>query len=176
MFCKCNKLHVVGSTIIIESGLSLSLSIFKETILLPSLKYIIDFAKLKFIEFSNCKQIIEAMGILPNRVYEGARSDLLMGPQSSNDITSEITIPRSEIPKWFNHCSVGNSISFWVGRRFPNLFAICIALGTEEEAQRSEYSCFVRVDASINGCETLHFGVIDFKENPNHLWLYCRSI
>ncbi|XP_050245754.1 TMV resistance protein N-like isoform X3 [Quercus robur] len=180
---------------------------------------------------SSLSQIIETMGILPNRVYEGSRSDLLMDPQSStrlshkvllsdyegsgieaedddceimeilpnracegltsedpqssNDFASEIAgsetedcvfiIPRAVIPKWFNHHSVGNSISFWVGRRFPNLFAICIALGPEEEAQKIEYSCSVRVDASINGCETLHFGDIGFKEHPNHLWLYSLS-
>ena len=36
------------------------------------------------------------MGILPNRVYEGARSDLLMGPQSSTRLSHQVLLSDDE--------------------------------------------------------------------------------
>lgn len=42
-----------------------------------------DFPKLKFLEFANFKQFGEINGILPKRICEGARKDILMDPQSS---------------------------------------------------------------------------------------------
>ena len=37
-------------------------------------------------------------------------------------------LPGLEIPKWFNHQSVGNSISFWVGRDCDLKFDYCVVL------------------------------------------------
>ena len=122
----------------------------------------------KYLEFSNCMQVIEIIGILPSRVCgkarsnklmdpqltnyfppetEGAKSedwDISMDPQFSNNFPSEIEgieyedrdVDRTiyfwgtEMPKWFNHQSVGNSIFFFVGRKFPKL-AVCIDPGQE---------------------------------------------
>ena len=101
------------------------------------------------------------MGISQNRECEGARSDILMDPWFPDDFPAEtegsesedgdfplyFIVPGTEIPKWFNHQSVENSISFWVGRKFPKL-AVYIALGLDEE-HSSDYGCDVYV--SVNG-------------------------
>ncbi|KAK7852751.1 disease resistance protein tao1 [Quercus suber] len=118
----------------------------------------------------------EILGILPKRICQGARSNILIDPQSSNrlshqfvpsplvfedfasetegsrsedeDIDCEIILPGVDIPKWFKYRSVGHSISFWVGPKFPEL-AICIAFGPE--AHRGGFVC--QVYLSINGCK-----------------------
>ena len=87
-----------------------------------------------------------------------------MAPQSSTT-TYNFRVPGNEIPNWFDHQSVGSSISFWVGPRFPN-FALCLVFGSEDE----RFVCFV--DISINGrkrnftCK--HFSKLRY----DHLWFY----
>ncbi|XP_075657271.1 TMV resistance protein N-like isoform X2 [Castanea sativa] len=90
---------------------------------------------------------------------EGAEyedGDISMDPQFSNNFPSETEgfehedgdIDRTiycwgtEMPKWFNHQSVDNSIFFFVGRKFPKL-AVCIV-------PRREFVCG-SVHISING-------------------------
>ncbi|XP_075656959.1 putative disease resistance protein RPP1 [Castanea sativa] len=89
---------------------------------------------------------------------EGAESedgDISMDPQFSNHFPSEtkgveyedggikriIYFWGTEMPKWFNHQSVDNSIFFFVGRKFPKL-VVCIV------AQKRFYGT---IDISING-------------------------
>ena len=135
--------------------------------MLLSLNTLRDLLNEKYLEFSNCMQVIEIIGISPNRVCGSARStnyfpsesedgDISMDRQFSNHFSSEtegveyenqfsnrtITFWETEMPKWFNHQSVENSIFFWVGRKFPKL-AVCIALG------RQSFRGYVYI--SING-------------------------
>ena len=57
-------------------------------------------------------------------------------------------VPGTEIPRWLNskHQSVKNSISFHVGRKFPNFFAVYFAFGLNN-------SIYLEVYLSINGFE-----------------------
>ena len=109
------------------------------------------FTNMSFVEFGNFLQFRE----------------MIMAPQSSTT-TYNFRVPGNEIPNWFDHQSVGSSISFWVGPRFPN-FALCLVFGSEDE----RFVCFV--DISINGrkrnftCK--HFSKLRY----DHLWFYCSQ-
>ncbi|KAK7844546.1 hypothetical protein CFP56_010735 [Quercus suber] len=74
----------------------------------------------------------------------------------------EITVPGTEIPKWFNYQSVG--------RKFPK-FVVCIAFGPEAHIGE----CHCKVYLSINGCEKNFYDSIFMKEISNHLWLISIS-
>ena len=97
-----------------------------------------------------------------------------MDPQLSRRISQgddeyEIILPGHDIPNWFNHQSVGKSISFWIGLEFPT-FGLCLAFGMEDDY--SDY-CY-RVDISINGCRRTFKRGILFKNSFDHLWFFCR--
>ena len=128
-------------------------------------------------------QAIEIMGIVPSRVCGRARSHKLMDPQLTNYFPSEtegvesedrevdrtITFWGTEMPKWFNHQSVDNSIYFFVGCKFPKL-AVCIVVGQE--------GGYVSVDISINGYEKREYGYFDPSERDysyNLLFLHSPS-
>ena len=136
---------------------------------------------MKNIEFSNCMQVIGIIGILPNRVCGRARSNKLMDLLFSNNLPSgsytdewvefwgesfdgfhhAITFSGTEMLKWFNHRSFGNSIIFFVGRNFPKL-VVCIV------AERREMDAFDSfVEISINGYENLEYESIHLQ-NDQH--------
>jgi hypothetical protein len=85
------------------------------------------FTKMSFVEFG-CLQFRE----------------MIMGPQSSSTNRLSFKVPGNDIPNWFNHQSVGSSISFWVGPGFPK-FALCLGFGMEDNF----FNCYVYL--SING-------------------------
>ena len=85
-----------------------------------------------------------------------------------------LKVPGTEIPKClkFNHQSFGNSLSFWVGKKFPKL-AVCIAFRLVEAHKFK--TC--KVNISINGCKQLYpiinrYGVKVSEE----LWLFPISL
>ncbi|XP_075654343.1 TMV resistance protein N-like isoform X2 [Castanea sativa] len=117
------------------------------------------------------------LGILPIRVSEGARTDILMDlfddSESESESDSEIEdycifLPGTEIPKWlkFNHQSFGNYISFKVGCKFPKL-AVCVAFRSTEAQIRREFS----VHVSVNGCKQ-YFNSTETEESCEELWLF----
>ena len=159
--------------------------------MLLSLNTLRDLLNEKYLEFSKCMQVIETIGISPNRVCGSARStnyfpsesedgDISMDRQFSNHFSSEtegveyenqlfnrtITFSETETPKWFNHQSVENSIFFWVGRKFPKL-AVCVALG--------QLGVNGSVYISINGYKNRkHDYIIHKYENIRHSGNNCN--
>ncbi|KAF3952417.1 hypothetical protein CMV_022016 [Castanea mollissima] len=97
-------------------------------------------------------------------ICEGERSNIFVDPPSllSRDLflkdCSDIRhfmVPYTGIPRWLNSKhqdqSVGNSRSFGVDRKFPNVFAVYFAFGLG--SQLPSYYIFFDVYLSINGCE-----------------------
>ena len=62
-----------------------------------------------------------------------------MDPSFSNDDGCELVLPRIEIPKWFNHQSVQNSLSFQVGREFQKLIVCFTFRLVEVEATKATF-------------------------------------
>ncbi|KAK7836410.1 hypothetical protein CFP56_022562, partial [Quercus suber] len=132
-------------------------------------------------DFANFKQMGEIQGIsMDPQSSTGLWHQLpFVSPSLSDDLDSETVIfdcvfdlPAFEIPKEFNHQSVRNSISFLVGRKFPNPFAVCIAFTLGKGKFR------FTIDLSINCCEeTLYHSYesrFDYKEREP-LWLLTLS-
>uniref|UniRef100_A0A7N2MUT3 20 kDa chaperonin, chloroplastic n=1 Tax=Quercus lobata TaxID=97700 RepID=A0A7N2MUT3_QUELO len=80
----------------------------------------------------------------------------------------ELILPGSEIPKWFNHQSVGNSISFWVGRDCNYLkFYYCVVL-------EPKWHDTVHISLKFNGIKFINLIPYRFKRitdmTCNHVW------
>ena len=83
-------------------------------------------------------------------------------------------VPGTEIPRWLNskHQSVGNSISFCVGRKFPNVFAFYFALGLVPHPSPAVLNVYL----SINGFEKVLINFITpYRDASDTLWISSRS-
>ncbi|XP_030942177.1 TMV resistance protein N-like [Quercus lobata] len=138
------------------------------------------FTRLETLGIRCCKYLLE-IPRLPRsirRVY--ILNSHSLHPQSSNRLFSqfgefwqsqyeyELILPGSEIPKWFNHQSVGNSISFWVGRDCDYLkFYYCVVL-------EPKWHDTVHVSLKINGIKFINLIPYRFKRimdmTCNHVW------
>jgi hypothetical protein len=109
------------------------------------------FTNMSFVEFGNFLQFRE----------------MIMGPHSSTKFYDlyGFKVPGNEIPNWFNHQSVGSSISFWVGPGFTK-FALCLVVGTVDDTFR----CYV--DISINGRKQNFTSIHLSKLWYDHLFSY----
>nr|XP_023892331.1 TMV resistance protein N-like [Quercus suber] len=118
---------------------------------------------IKILLASHCRSLdAQSSSRLLNQIEEiiceGERSDIFVDPPtllSLDDINDRrcFMVPYTEIPRWLNskHQSVGNSISFHVGCKFPTVFAVYFAFGLGP--QLSSYSVYLNVYLSINRFE-----------------------
>ena len=107
---------------------------------------------------------------------EGERSDIL-----SRDLflfhwgdERSFMVPGTEIPRRLNskHHSVGNSISFRVGRKFPNVFAVYFAFGPVPRPSPAVLNVYL----SINGFEKVLINFITpYRDASDTLWISSRS-
>ena len=83
-------------------------------------------------------------------------------------------VPGIEIPWWLNckHKSVGNSISFRVGRKFPNFFAVYFAFGL---VLLLSLCPFIEVYLSINGFDKVGINRIRLRDVSDTLRIFSRS-
>ncbi|XP_065623750.1 disease resistance protein RPV1 isoform X2 [Quercus suber] len=87
----------------------------------------------------------------------------------------ELILPGSVIPKWFNHQSVGNFISFWIGRDFPT-FVCCAVLEPKDQL----CGVFLSVLLEINGTKVGVIGPFGSSRvsdmMSNHVWFFNVSL
>ena len=87
-----------------------------------------------------------------------------------------LVLPETKIPKWFNHQSVGSSISFLVSSE-SQAFAFCVALKIELKdivASRSErFYCSVYI--FLNGYKKKLFACEFWLDSSPFMWFQYRS-
>ena len=100
---------------------------------------------------------------------------------SANDLFNDeyqfgLVLPRTEIPKWFNHQSVGSSISFSIS--WESLaFAFCVALKVElKEIMANQYESFLySVYIFFNGHKKRVFSCKLFLDSSSFTWFHYRN-
>ena len=92
----------------------------------------------------------------------------------------ELVLPGTTIPKWFNHQSVGSSISFSIFDGFESsAFALCVALKVELKVNKPKrfenFTCSVY--AFVNGCkERLMCRQFLLDPSSSFMWFYFKEI
>nr|POE71214.1 hypothetical protein CFP56_29047 [Quercus suber] len=86
----------------------------------------------------------------------------------------ELILPGSVIPNWFNHQSVGNSISFWIGRDFPT-FVCCAVLEPKEQLCELYLHVYLKINGTIVGVTGPFLSEWVTDMTCNHLWFFNVS-
>ncbi|KAK2408874.1 TMV resistance protein N [Trifolium repens] len=84
-----------------------------------------------------CQYLQEVRGIPPNLEIFSAQlcisltsTEMLLNQElHESGGTTMFSLPGSRIPDWFEHCSSGDSISFWFRNKFPAI-ALCLVPGS----------------------------------------------
>ena len=91
----------------------------------------------------------------------------------------ELVLPGTMIPKWFNHQSVGSSISFTISNVFKSsAFALCVALKVELKVNKPKrfehFTCSIY--AFVDGCkERLMFRKFLLDPSSSFIWFYFKE-
>ena len=85
----------------------------------------------------------------------------------------ELILPGSKIPKWFNHQSVGNYISFWFGRYVP-IFFCCVVF--KPDLKEQNFLIYIQVYLKLNGIMLINGSTSEIERpmdmNCNHIWFF----
>uniref|UniRef100_A0A2N9GZI8 Reverse transcriptase zinc-binding domain-containing protein n=1 Tax=Fagus sylvatica TaxID=28930 RepID=A0A2N9GZI8_FAGSY len=114
--------------------------------------------ELRLFDCENFPKGMDTPGLPQNIVCARRSSYQASASKTKSTVRYDLVLPGTRIPKWFNHQSVGSSISFSVGREFPPL-AFCVALKVRfkvpEKTTRFKklVRCSKRQDAHCPLCE-----------------------
>ena len=109
--------------------------------------------------------------------FELHEADSTSKLDDDNDVYEHnLALPGTKIPEWFNHQSVGSSISFSIGRKFQTI-AFCVALKVELKdvlpSRLKVFNCSIYL--SVNGFEK-ELRSHDFHLHPSSpfTWFHYR--
>ncbi|KAI4351969.1 hypothetical protein L6164_006267 [Bauhinia variegata] len=100
-----------------------------------------DLANLALLHLENCKKLEKISVVPPYLEYIDARNCISLTPKSSNVLLQQafheveyidIVVFKKRIPKWFDLCREGGSVSFWVCRKFPAIAVFFLLEGQNE--------------------------------------------
>jgi hypothetical protein len=87
---------------------------------------------LRELYLDKCQYLREVRGIPPNLKIFSAQwcesltsAEMLLNQELHEAGSTMFSLPGSRIPDWFEHCSSGDSISFWFRNKFPAI-ALCL--------------------------------------------------
>ncbi|XP_020958829.1 uncharacterized protein LOC107644700 isoform X1 [Arachis ipaensis] len=120
----------------------LDLSEHNFTVLDESLK---ELCSLRSLSLNGCRELREIKGIPPNIKYFSARNCIsltyarkymLLNKELHEDGAKDFVLPSSSIPKWVEHSSNNDSISFWFHNKLPEI-SLCVLVGPAVDLSRT---------------------------------------